>query len=30
MHELPITERILDIVLKHANGQRIQKIVRIT
>ena len=29
MHELPITERILDVVLRHAAGQRISKIVRI-
>jgi hydrogenase nickel incorporation protein HypA/HybF len=29
MHELPVTERILDIVLKHASGRRIRKIVRI-
>ena len=29
MHELPITERILDIVLKHASGHTIRKIVRI-
>ena len=29
MHELQITERILDIVLKHASGQEVSKIVRI-
>jgi len=29
MHELQITERILDIVLKHASGQDVSKIVRI-
>jgi len=29
MHELPITERILEIVLKHASGHQIRKIVRI-
>lgn len=29
MHELQITERILDVVLKHANGQDVSKIVRI-
>ncbi len=29
MHELQITERILDIVLKHAAGQKVDRIVRI-
>ncbi len=29
MHELQITERILDIVLKHAVGQDVNRIVRI-
>jgi hydrogenase nickel incorporation protein HypA/HybF len=29
MHELQITERILDIVLKHALGQDVTKVVRI-
>lgn len=29
MHELPITQRILDIVLEHARGRPIRKIVRI-
>lgn len=29
MHELQITERILDIVLKHTSGQEVSKIVRI-
>jgi hydrogenase nickel incorporation protein HypA/HybF len=29
MHELQITERILDIVLKHASGQDVSRIVRI-
>lgn len=29
MHELQITERILNIVLEHAKGQRIERIVRI-
>ena len=29
MHELQITERILDIVLKHAGGRDVSKIVRI-
>ena len=29
MHELPITKRILDIVLEHARGRNIRKIVRI-
>ncbi len=29
MHELPITERILEIVLKHASGLTISKIARI-
>jgi len=29
MHELQITERILDVVLKHATGQDVSKVVRI-
>lgn len=29
MHELAITERILDVVLKHARGQDVNKVVRI-
>lgn len=29
MHELQITERILDVVLKHAGGQDVNKVVRI-
>jgi len=29
MHELPITESILKIVLKHAEGNRVQKVVAI-
>jgi hydrogenase nickel incorporation protein HypA/HybF len=29
MHELQITERILDIVLKHAAGQDVSRIVRV-
>ncbi len=29
MHELAITERILDVVLKHAQGQDVNKVVRI-
>lgn len=29
MHELPITERILAIVLKHTENKQVQKIVRI-
>jgi hydrogenase nickel incorporation protein HypA/HybF len=30
MHELPVTERILDIVLKHAEQNRVRRIVSIT
>jgi hydrogenase nickel incorporation protein HypA/HybF len=29
MHELQITERILEVVLKHARGQDVSKVVRI-
>jgi hydrogenase nickel incorporation protein HypA/HybF len=29
MHELPITESILKIVLKHAEGNRVQKVIAI-
>ncbi len=29
MHELPITKRILDIVLHHAAGQNVRRIVRV-
>ncbi len=29
MHELPITERILNVVLKHAGGNNVTRIVRI-
>ena len=29
MHELQITERVLDVVLKHASGQDVSRIVRI-
>jgi hydrogenase nickel incorporation protein HypA/HybF len=29
MHELPITERILDVVLRHAAGQDVRRIVRV-
>ena len=29
MHELQITERILDVVLKHARGQQVSKVVRV-
>jgi len=29
MHELPITERILDVVLRHAAGQDVHRIVRV-
>ncbi|MFZ0888982.1 MAG: hydrogenase maturation nickel metallochaperone HypA [Candidatus Binataceae bacterium] len=29
MHELQITERVLDVVLKHAGGQDVRRIVRI-
>ncbi len=29
MHELPVTERILDVALKHASGNDVNKIVRI-
>jgi hydrogenase nickel incorporation protein HypA/HybF len=29
VHELQITERILDVVLKHAGGQEVSRIVRI-
>lgn len=29
MHELAITERILDVVLKHARGQDVSRVVRI-
>ncbi len=30
MHELPVTERVLDIVLKHAEKNHVRKIVSIT
>lgn len=29
MHELPITKRILDVVLRHAAGQDVRRIVRV-
>ncbi|MFW5936537.1 MAG: hydrogenase maturation nickel metallochaperone HypA [Desulfosalsimonas sp.] len=30
MHELPVTERILDIVLKHAERNRVRRVLSIT
>ena len=30
MHELPVTERILDIVLKHAERNRVRRVISIT
>ena len=29
MHELPVTEKILDVVLRHAEGQNVSRILRI-